>query len=265
MALNVSKTKYIIFHNKGKKIDLQGMSVYIDDNADPLNPDLANIHNIERIHNQNPITANRSFKLLGIHLDENLTLNSNVSILCNKLSRALFILRQIKNILPQSAIRTLYFSLFHCHILYCPIILSMTSQTNINKIFKLQKKAIRIISLEKNNTPTNPLFYQQGILPLEKIILFSKLMFMHSIVYNYNLGSFNNIWLTNNQRGIDRELRNANDFILPQVNRESFRKSPLYSLPLAWNQCSDVKFQHNRCTFRIALTYELSESLNQHE
>jgi hypothetical protein len=132
MALNVSKTKYIIFHNKGKKIDLQGMSVYIDDNADPLNPDLANIHNIERIHNQNPITANRSFKLLGIHLDENLTPNSYVSILCNKLSRA--ILRQIKNILPQSAIRTLYFSVFHCHILYCPIILSMTSQTNINKI-----------------------------------------------------------------------------------------------------------------------------------
>ncbi len=52
-------------------------------------------------------------------------------------------------------------------------------------------------------------------------------MFMHAIAYNYNLDSFNNIWLTNNQRGIDRELRNANDFILPQVNREYFRKSPL--------------------------------------
>jgi hypothetical protein len=261
MALNISKTKYIIFHNKGKKINLQGLSVYIDENDDLLNPDPSRIHTIDRIYNQNPNVADRSFKLLGVHIDEHLNFNNHVSILCNKLSRALFILRQVKNVLPQSAIRTLYFSLFHCHLTYCPIILSMSTQTNINRIFKLQKKAIRIVSSSNHNAQTSPLFYQHGILPLEKIFLLNKLLFMHAIAYRYNLESFNNIWLTNNQREMGMELRNTNEFILPLVRRESFRKSPLYTLPLAWNQSSVVKLHHNRCTFKIALSYELFESL----
>jgi hypothetical protein len=96
-----------------------------------------------------------------------------------------------------------------------------------SRIFKLQKKAIRIISFPKNNTPTDPLFYQLGILPLEKIITLNKLLFMHAIAYNYNLESFNNIWTTNNLREMDMELRNANDFTLPIIRREILRKSPM--------------------------------------
>jgi hypothetical protein len=137
MALNTSKTKYIIFHNKGKKVDIQGLSIVIDENTNPLINDPTKIHTIDRIYNANPSQLDRSFKLLGIHLDENLNLNTHVSILCNKLSRALFVLRQVKNTLPLPALRTLYFSLFHCHLLYCPIILSITSQSNINRVFKL--------------------------------------------------------------------------------------------------------------------------------
>jgi hypothetical protein len=137
----------------------------------------------------------------------------------------------------------------------------MSTQTNINRIFKLQKKAIRIVSSSNHNAQTSPLFYQHGILPLEKIFLLNKLLFMHAIAYRYNLESFNNIWLTNNQREMGMELRNTNEFILPLVRRESFRKSPLYTLPLAWNQSSVVKLHHNRCTFKIALSYELFESL----
>jgi hypothetical protein len=262
MALNTSKTKYIIFHNKGKKVDIQGLSIVIDENTNPLINDPTKIHTIDRIYNANPSQLDRSFKLLGIHLDENLNLNTHVSILCNKLSRALFVLRQVKNTLPLPALRTLYFSLFHCHLLYCPIILSITSQSNINRVFKLQKKAIRIISNANSNAHANPLFYQNGILPLERIIDYSKMMFMHTVAFNYNLDSFTNVWLKNDQRNIDINLRNSNDFILPMVHRESFRKCPLYSLPLSWNQAGDIKLQRNRCTFKIALLHEIFEPLS---
>jgi hypothetical protein len=80
---------------------------------------------------------------------------------------------------------------------------------------------------------------------------------MRAIAYNYNLESFNNIWTTNKLHEMDMELRNANDFTLPIICREIFRKSPLYSLPYEWNICGDVKLQHNRYTFKIALSYEL--------
>jgi hypothetical protein len=114
----------------------------------------------------------------------------------------------------------LYFSLFHCHLTYCPIVLSITSKSNIAKILKLQKKAIRIVCNAKNNAHTNNLFYEQGILPFDKIIKLNKLMFMHAIAYNYNIESFNNIWHTNQHRNLDMELRNVNEFILPLARRE---------------------------------------------
>ncbi len=76
---------------------------------------------------------------------------------------------------------------------------------------------------------------------------------MHAIYYKYNPSSFSNIWLTNAQRDIDMELRNANDFILPFVNLESFRRCPLYSLPFEWNKLGDIRYQPNRSTFKVAL------------
>ncbi len=60
--------------------------------------------------------------------------------------------------------------------------------------------------------------------------------------------------------GID--VRNANDYTLPTVQRELFRKIPLYSLPLEWNNLGDLKFYQNRFTFKTALLYDLFESLN---
>jgi hypothetical protein len=261
MALNINKTKYIIFHNKGKKIDLNGLDILLDENRDPNNIDPSKVHKIERIHNLHTNPACTSFKLLGVHLDENLTLQNHISILCNKLSRALFILRQTKNFLPKSALRMLYFSLFHCHITYCPIILSITTQSNITRILKLQKKAIRIITNSNYNAHTNTLFFEQGILPFDKIITFNKLMFMHAIAYNYNITSFKNIWSTNQQRNLEMNLRNINDFILPPIRREILRKFPIYSLPWEWNHCGDVKLQRNRTTFKIQLMYDLFQSI----
>jgi hypothetical protein len=84
---------------------------------------------------------------------------------------------------------------------------------------------------------------------------------MHAIAYRYNLEWFNNIRLTNIQRDVGMELGNTKEFILPLVRPESFRKSPLYTLPLAWNQSSVVKLHQNRCTIKIALSYELFESI----
>ena len=68
------------------------------------------------------------------------------------------------------------------------------------RIFKIQKKAIRIVTGSLYNAHTAPLFTQHNILPYEKLITFSQLMFMHSIEYNYSPSSFENIWLKNNHR-----------------------------------------------------------------
>ncbi len=106
---------------------------------------------------------------------------------------------------------------------------------NKTRTAKIQKKAIRIITGSTYNPHTAPLFIQHNVLPYEQLISYSQLMFMHSIEYKYAPSSFENAWPKNNERNVDRELRNANDFLLSQPRTETFKKSTLYALPFIWN------------------------------
>ncbi len=79
MAVNVSKTKFIIFHTRGKNID-PSLKVFYDDNKpNNNNPDL--IYELERIHNNHITYENRSYKLLGIHLDKTLSFDCHTKYL----------------------------------------------------------------------------------------------------------------------------------------------------------------------------------------
>ncbi len=58
------------------------------------------------------------------------------------------------------SLRSLYFALVHSHLLYSPIIINLMSQTNINSIAKLQKRAIRVMTKSAYNAHTEPIFLQ---------------------------------------------------------------------------------------------------------
>jgi len=129
MVVNISKTKYIIFHNKGKTVDMDGKNVVYDDN-EPLGVDPHLVVPLERYHNAHENPDCRAYKLLGIYLDEKLTFNHHTNFLCNKLNRSLFCMRRAKNFLTPTALKTLYFAFIQSHLNYCPIILSSNSQQN---------------------------------------------------------------------------------------------------------------------------------------
>jgi hypothetical protein len=260
MVVNISKTKFIIFHNKGKTVDMNGLSVVYDDN-EPLGADPHLVVPLERYHSNHENPDCRAYKLLGIYLDETLSFNHHTNFLCNKLNRSLFCMRRAKNLLSHSALKTLYFAFIQSHLNYCPIILSSISQQNFNQIKLIQKKAIRIITGSNYTAHTAPLFAQLQILPYELIIKQAKLLFMHSIEYNYAPSSFVGIWTKNFVIQGDRPLRNADNYTLPNPRTELFKKSPLYTLPLEWNNLDDNRYIRNKTTFKTALKYILLNSL----
>jgi hypothetical protein len=113
----------------------------------------------------------------------------------------------------------------------------------------------------KYNTHTGPLFIENRILPFDKLLLQNKLLFFHSIEFNYAPCSFNNVWTKNTDRDLDYNLRNTDQYVIPPIRIELFRKIPLISLPTAWNELSEgLRFQSNKITFKIALfDYLLSD------
>ena len=256
MAVNIGKTKYIVFHNRGKKVDMTGRNIFYDDN-EPLAEDHHLVVPLERYHDGHLKPECRAYKLLGIYLDEHLSFNYHTNFLCSKLSRSLFCIRRAKNILTPSALKTLYFAFIQSHLNYCPIILSSISQQNFNQIKLIQKKAIRIITNSTYTAHTAPLFAQLQILPYELLVKQSKLLFMHTIEYNNAPSSFAGIWAKNYINQGNRPLRNADKFMLPNPHTELFKKSPLYCLPMEWNNLNDARYIQNRYTFKTTIKFSL--------
>ncbi len=231
-----------------------------DTDAPIKDPNL--IQNIERIHDKHRDPKLQSFKLLGVYLDEHLTLNKHTNHITSKLSRALYLLKRVKQLVSPSSLRKLYFSLFHSNLLYCINILSCTSQSNINRIAILQKKAIRTISNAQYNAHTNPLFLANRILPFEKLIVLNRLLFMHSIAYDFAPLTFENVWLKNAARNTGHDLRNQDFFLMPAIRIELYCKLPIYALASEWNNLDDsMRLQHNHTTFKIALIDNLLGTL----
>ena len=113
----------------------------------------------------------------------------------------MFSLSKVKNTLPTSSLKSLYYALIHPHFLYCLPVVSCTSQQNINLLITKQKKCIRIICKANYNAHTEPLFYDMKILPIPDLILQQRMHFMHSIEYFYAPNSFstNSIFIKNHQ------------------------------------------------------------------
>jgi hypothetical protein len=264
MAVNTSKTKFIIFRTKGKKIP-DDVSIVFNNNeiGEEENPSL--IVKLDRIYNENPIECDRSFKLLGVYLDEFLSFDKQVSHICAKLARSLYCIRRVSNLLSLKALKSLYFALVHPHLLYCSTVLSCTSQANITRIFRLQKKAIRTITKSNYNAHTLPLFLNLNILPYDKILLYNSLCFMHSLQYKYAPKSFHNLFVTNNDRNLNYELRNVNELHLPFVRIDWFKRFPLYKLPLMWNNLDpDLSHVANKQAFCVLLRNHMFSLLTPH-
>ena len=262
LAVNISKTKYMIFKMKGKKAENYPEIVY--DENEPGHPvDNSLITVLERFHDNHPTLDCRAYKLLGIYLDEHLTLDIHVNQLCSKLTRYLYCIKQAKHIIPKDGLKSLYYALIHSRLTYCTAILYGITSANKTRLEKMQKIAIRVISGSSYNAHTLPLFKSLAILPLEKLILQSQLSFMHAIEYKYAPTSYDNVWPKNSDREPAANLRNANDYYLPIPHTETFKKSTYYALPKAWNElCNEIKLQQIKITFKWALKAHLLESLS---
>jgi hypothetical protein len=80
MAVNTSKTKFIVFRTRGKPINPADCQVVYNSNeTGSLNNPLL-ISPIERIRNDG---NTKSFKLLGVHLDKYLSFDAHIDNICS--------------------------------------------------------------------------------------------------------------------------------------------------------------------------------------
>jgi len=132
LSLNVQKTSFIMFGFKNV-------------------PTVFDSRDFElKIKIQNEEISRVEFtKFLGIIIDNKFTWQRHINYIALKISKSLAILSKLKYKIPKNCLLTLYYSLVYPHFNYCIIIWGCASQTLMNKLLILQKRAVRIV--DKSN------------------------------------------------------------------------------------------------------------------
>jgi hypothetical protein len=132
--------------------------------------------NIKIGYNNKHITNTTSTTFLGLIIHDNLSWKNHIDHLISKLNSACCAVRTVKSIMSQKALRIIYFSYVHSIIIY-GIIFWGNSPYSI-KIFRIQKKIIRIITNSRSRDSCRELFKKLKILPLYSQYIFSLLLYI---------------------------------------------------------------------------------------
>ena len=81
-------------------------------------------------------------------------------------------------------LKTLYYAIFSSHLIYGSQIWGQVSNVFNNKIFKLQNRALRIISFSDFRADSKPLYANLNILKLSDQIILQNCLFVHDALSN---------------------------------------------------------------------------------
>ena len=106
---------------------------------------------------------------LGVQIDNKLNWKAHITHICNKISKSIAILRLVRSIFPRNILKMIYMSLIYSYLNYCNLIWGAAEHGIILPLFKLQKKAIRIITNSYYLEHTEPLFKYHKLLTVYQL------------------------------------------------------------------------------------------------
>ena len=104
------------------------------------------------------LTHVSSAKFLGITIDENLKWKSHTNNVCEVCSRNVGVLNKVKHFLLKTSLYKLYCSLIMPYVTYGLSLCGRTAKEYMTKLFKIRKRAFRIVSNSSYLCHTKPLF-----------------------------------------------------------------------------------------------------------
>ena len=248
LSVHPKKSKFMIFRPNNKSLDVP-FSLYLNNN-DPLFNDNKKIVALEQVTNN---SEEPFVKILGILFDEKLLFDKHVNFVKAKISKSLYSLSRVKNLLSSDTLRLIYFANIHSHLNYCSNMYTLARKKDLLKLVNIQKRAVRIVTKSKYNSHTAPLFIKTQIIPLLELIKYNTVMFMYDFQANKLPSAFNGTWTRNFEHNV-YTFRNANDFYIPRIRFERLNSHPLFKFPRIWNDI-DRRFKEFlvRSEFRNAL------------
>ena len=196
LVMNDSKTAIVLFHNGSNTIEC---NIELPDTT---------------------LSSSNDTKFLGLTVDSSLKWKQHTNSLCKKLSSALFALRTLRGKIDFTILLQVYHAVFESHLNYGIIFWGNSSNSNILRVLKMQKKAIRLLDGLKARDTCRESFMKLGLLTAVNLYIFNLLLFVMNNMEVISQVPVNHAYST----------RNKNSFVRPLKHHTSiYEKSVSYS------------------------------------
>lgn len=208
LTINASKTSYVLFSAKNKRIDSQLLTLNIKGIA---------------------LKQSSEEKYLGLTIDKNLTWKAHLLLLQNKLSSLMGSLYNMAHCIPQKVRLLIYNSLVKPHLLYLIEIWGSAAKTNLQKLQVVQNRIIKILYNYDYLTPTEKVFNETKLLNISQLYTYTTCILIYKITHNM---IHSQLTFTTKGTSSRYSCRRANHLVLPNV-RTNYGK---YSITFAGAQ-----------------------------
>ena len=218
LTLNVEKTEYMIIGSRNRLNQIHS------------NPEIViGEQTIERV-------ARKEF--LGVIVDEKLNWHEQVDTQCKKISKNIALLRRAKNYITTDALVTMYNAFVLPHFTYCSTVWQQGNVTHMDKLYKLQKRAARIITGSSYEVRSTDIFKTLHWETIENIFnrrqQLMTFMALREMTPKYLTELFSTC--QNDTYGLRSNNRKLH---LSKPKTNFLKKSFSYRGALAWNKLSD--------------------------
>jgi hypothetical protein len=220
LNLNPSKTRYMIFNHKTDETNL----IKIRDEY------------IERVWDKG---KEKSFRLVGIEIDEKLKWTEHINKIGKKLNSAIYGLTRVCKTLDIHNKKLLYSGLIHSHLVYGLPIWGFATKGRLETLLLKQKKAIRKIFNLKYRDHTEPYFRKADILKLPQLIDHTALCYIQASLDKTSPLHIRKLW---KERVLRENLRQDNKVLeYPLTSRQWINNLAPIAQAKLWNSDPQIK------------------------
>ncbi|VEN45873.1 unnamed protein product [Callosobruchus maculatus] len=205
-------------------------------------------------------TLSDTSKLLGTYFDSKLTFSDHIHYVCQQLNKAFYAVLQLKDVLDESAIISVYYALAYSRMSYN--IMAWGNTKDRDRVFVAQKRLIRLIFNIKPGSTCRPIFKCKQILTFPCIYILKCVLFVkrNPVLFN-TLGQFHQY-----------NTRKGNHLSIKKHSTSRFKQSPNYNCTILFNNLPDcikeiANYEHFKAKVKMYLAdnvfYSISEFLQK--
>ena len=217
MLLNTEKTKVMLILTRQKRIRLDTRLLSLT-------------------YNEIDLQLTKGDKILGVYIDENFQWNNHFQFVCRNVSSYIWPLSRIKSYLSLEHRSLFYKAYIQPHFNYCNIIWGNSTNSNVYRLTKLQRRVCKII-LENEYEDLDSAQKRLNILSFDQNVFVNKAKTMYkvanSLLPQYIIDFFQLRADSLSETAL-RSVTNHN-FTIPKPKSSLYKENLAYSGPVIWN------------------------------